>query len=92
MVLATFRREVLRLLASIVSVWLVALAMILFPVVLLMLTLAAMVSGTALALVVVGKRLFLRIRQRWSYWMNQRVSDPKEDDHAHSRVFHLAGG
>lgn len=91
MVLATLRREWLRLVASIGSVWLVGLVMIFFPVVLLMLTIAAILIGTALAGVFVGKRVFHRIRQKTVLCKNSR-SDLKEDDHAHSGVFHLAGG
>lgn len=91
MVSATFRREVLRLLASIGSVWLVAVVMVFFPVVLLMLTIAAMLSGSALALFVVGKRLFCRIR-RQKILYKKSGSDLKEDDHARSGVFHLASG
>ncbi|GIW76187.1 MAG: hypothetical protein KatS3mg104_1250 [Phycisphaerae bacterium] len=91
MVLATLRREWLRLVASIGSVWLVGLVMIFFPVVLLMLTIAAMLIGTALAGGFVGKRVFHRIRQKTVLCKKSR-SDLKEDDHAHSGVFHLAGG
>lgn len=87
---ATVQRELLRLLASLGSVWLVALVMIFFPVVLLMLTLAAMITGTTWALVVVVKRLFHRIRQK-RVLNEKRISEPhKEDNHARPRVFHLA--